>query len=67
MMGTDDQIRRSLTYLERLYTPAGLKQNPVYQTILAEAIERGIRIETLTEEQLAVRTEMEGPGLDRRG
>lgn len=62
---TDSELLRSLTFLERRYTPEGLKANLAYQTLLRKAIDRNLRLETLTEEQQLVRIEVEGPGFNR--
>ena len=67
MMGNNKSLLQSLTFYERMYTPAGLKANAVYQVLLKEAIDRGLRQEILTPEELAIRVEMEGPGMDRDG
>lgn len=62
---TDNELLRSLEFLERRYTPEGLKANVVYRTLLRKAIDRNLRLEVLTEQEQLVRIEVEGPGFNR--
>ena len=65
MMGTDTQLLRSIVFLERLYTPEGLKLNAQYRTLMREAADRGLRTENLTEQEIMARIEAEGPDMNR--
>ena len=62
---TDNDLLRQIIRFERQLTKMGLSKHKVYQAFLREAFRRGLKTENLTEEQLAVRIEDEGPGFDR--
>ena len=62
---SDKDLIRILMFTENRLTLKGLDRHKTYQSLLYEAIRRGLRQENLSEEQLLVRIEIEGPGFDR--
>ena len=62
---SDKDLIRVLMFTENRLTSKGLDRHKTYQSLLCEAIRRGLRQENLSEEQLLVRIEIEGPGFDR--
>jgi hypothetical protein len=64
---SDTELLRALALFERLYTVQGLKTFPSYQTLLREAVNRSLHTENLTEQEMLIRIESEGPDMNRPG
>jgi len=61
----DTELLRALLFLERRNTTKALKLNYTYRTLMEEAANRGLRTENLTEQEILIRLEAEGPGFNR--